>query len=564
MTKEQNYWARVCGRRLSRRQALRLTARAGLGVAGVALLGCATAQAPTSTPPRAPAATPTSRPQPSPTPTLKVPESAAFAYSLDLNSLDTHIDSTRQGTAVHDLTYDGLFRRSRDPGLELIPGLALSHQWIQGKVWEVKLRSGVKFHNGEEFDAETVKFNVERQQNVDFKPRYISDFKDIEGVEVVDKYTVRIHPKAPDPTMPLKFVQSMIVPRKYVQEKGNEIMTTEPVGTGPYKFIKWVKDEYIDLELNPDWWGWKAGGIRAGKPQIKKLRFRPIPAESSRIAMLKTGGVDIIHPISADSLPTLKDVSGSQVLLMKSGFSAWIAISLFEEGSPLRDKRVRQAMNYAVDVDTIIKTLLGGWMSRTYSVVGSAYNGYDPNEKPYPFDPKKAKDLLAAAGYPNGFEVEFHNPDFGHTKQKDFVQAIASYLAEVGIKTKIIPYSGTALFPQPQFTAKKGPTGIFYDSRGTSTLDSDFVLYQNIHPAGPRSWTYYRSAEVEKLLEDARTTLDQEARVRMYRQALKIIKEDAPMIFLWEEPYSFVVNRNTLPAANPRLWLVSLWDYGPA
>ncbi|MBI2304711.1 MAG: hypothetical protein HYU86_08210 [Chloroflexi bacterium] len=560
MTKEQNYWARICRRRLSRRQVLRAAGRAGLGVAGVAL-GCATAQAPTSTPSRAPAATPTSRPQPSPTPTLKVPESAVFSLSGDITSGDTHLDSSRQGIAVQDLVYDGLFRRGRE--MELIPALALSHRWIDGKVWEVKLRQGVKFHNGEEFDAETVKFNVERQQDVDFKPRYITDYKDITGVEVVDKYTARIYPKAPDPTMPLKFVQSLIVPRKYVREKGNKIMTTDPIGTGPYKFIKWVKDEYIDFELNPDWWGWKEGGLRAGKAQIKKLRFRPIPEEGARVAALKTGEVDIFHPVSADSVPSLKAVPGLDVILVKGPSSPHIAISLFEKDSPLQDKRVRQAMNYAVDVDTMIKTILGGWVERQYSAVGSAFNGYDPNEKPYPYDPKKAKELLTAAGYPNGFEIEFHDVDRGHLKQRENVQAIAQYLTAVGIKAKIIPHTSAENWDETQSRARKGPTGIFYSTRGTPTLDSDFVLYQNLHSQGNRNWSYYYNAQMDKLLDDARSTLDEEARVKIYREALKILKEDAPWIFLWQWKMEFAVNRNKLPWVNPRNVQPSLWDYGP-
>ncbi|MBI2305554.1 MAG: hypothetical protein HYU86_12510 [Chloroflexi bacterium] len=564
MREERNYWIDVLQKRLSRRQALRAAAKAGLGMTGITLLGCAAAPAPTPTPAKAPsaAATPTPRPQPSPTPAVTAPASAVLSYAADPTSLDTHLDSTRSGVGIHDLIYDGLFRRGRNPKLDLIPCLALSYRTVDDLTWEFKLRSGVKFHNGEEFNAEVVKFNVERQQDAAFKPRYITDFKDITEVKVMDPLTVRIISKTPDPTMPLKFIQSMVVPMKYVKEKGNAILTTDPVGTGPYRFLKWVKDERIELEANEGWWGWQKGAPWEKSAVIKKLTFRPIPQDAGRIASLRTGEVDIFHPISVEGAKAIKDDPNLEARYVRSASSPWIGISQLEPG-PLRNKQVRQALNYAVDVDTMLKTIMAGTAERQYSAVGPSYMGYDPNRKPYPYDPKKAKELLAAAGYPNGFEVVFDNPERGHPYQKENVQAIAQYLAEVGVKAKIVPHATAEDFSGKAKQAGTGPVGLIYGTRGTSTLDPDFVLYQSFHSQGSENYSYYNNPEFDRLVEEGRRTMDQEKRVPIYRKALELAFDDPAAIYLWQWTYEFGINKKKLPSAQPRLWLMGLYDYGP-
>ncbi|MBI2303155.1 MAG: hypothetical protein HYU86_00205 [Chloroflexi bacterium] len=554
----EGYWTR----RLSRRQALRAAARVGLSATGLALLGCAATPAPTPTKAPSGAATPTPRPQTPPTPAIKAPESAVFSYATDLKTLDSHMSSGRADNDIYDAMYDGLFRRGRDPKLALIPCLALSSRVVDDLTWEFKLRPGVKFHNGEEFNAEVVKFNVERQQDAALKPRYLTDFKDITEVRVVDPLTVRIISKAIDPTVPLKFIQSAIVPMKYVKEKGNEILTTQPVGTGPYRFLKWVKDERIEMEANEGWWGWQPGAPYEKAAVIKKLIFRPIPQEATRVASLKTGDVDIFHPITTEGAKSIKDDPSLEARYVRSGSSPWIRFSQFEPG-PLRDKRVRQALNYAVDVDTMLKTIMGGTAERQYSIMGSSYPGYDPNHKPYPYDPKKAKELLAAAGYPNGFEVEFQNIERGHPYQKENAQAIAQYLTEVGVKTKIVPRSAAEDYERAAMASGKGPVGLTYSTRGTATLDPDFMLYQSFHSKGTENFASYNNPEFDRLVEEGRRTMDQEKRVPIYQKAQDVAFEDPAAIYLWQWTYEFAINKKKLPYAQPRLYLMGFYDYGP-
>ncbi|MBI2305052.1 MAG: ABC transporter substrate-binding protein [Chloroflexi bacterium] len=559
MKKERNYWIDVLQKHLSRRQALRAAARAGLGMTGLALLGCAAAPAPTPTKAPSAAATPKA-PAATPAPAVKAAlEKVVFSYQEDPTSLDTHLDSGRAAVALHDLLYDGLYRWSQE--LKLVPMLAQSHRLIDDLTWEFKLRPGVKFHNGEDFTAEVIRFNVERHQDAAFKSRYISDYNDITKVEVVDRSTVRLVTKAPNPTVPLKFVQSMIAPMQYVKEKGNPALTTQPVGTGAYKFIKWAKDDFIELEANEAYWGWQKGGPFEKAGRIKKLTFRVIPDQSARIGALKTGAIDFFHNISADFYKSVQENPDLDLIENKAATQPFITISELKEG-PLRDKRVRQALNYAVDVETIRKSLLGGVPDRIASFLGSAFElSYDPNLKPYPHDPKKAKDLMAAAGYPDGFEIVFDNAEAGHEKQKEVVQAVADNLGQVGIKAAIKPHARAEDFNATAKKAGNGPVGILYDTAGTSRIDPDFLLWDKIHSKAVRNFGYYSNPTADKLIEDARSTMDPEKRRKMYLELMRLLYDDPPCIFLWQGKYTFAYNKKKLPGLRTVLWMPAFYDY---
>ncbi|MBI2303141.1 MAG: hypothetical protein HYU86_00135 [Chloroflexi bacterium] len=544
MRETRSYWDQVWQRRLSRRRALSLAARTGIGLAGLSLLGCA------------PAA-------PGGTQAAKVPERVTVAYGSDLRTPDPHLEGGITGVGVRDHVYDGLFKMGVN--LDVIPGLAVSHKWLgDGRTWEVKLRKGVKFQNGEPFTGEVVKFNTQRQQDAAFKPNYMSDFTDIEKVEVVDDYTVRVISKEPDPTIPFKYLQSTVVPMKHNQgPRGNKAQAEEPFGTGPYKWVKWVKDDRIELEMNEGWWGWQKGERWEKALKIPKIVFRPIPQPAARLAGLKTGEFDIIYGPLPEAFEELKASAELGLLSVKGSGTPMIKISQFDKASPLRDRRVRQAMNYAVDVDTIIKQIMKGYAERNASAMGSAYFGFDKDLKPYTYDPKKAKELLAQAGYPNGFEVVFDTTGSCYAETKEYTQAIAGYLADVGIKAKLTPHAAAANFAQTAWEKKEGPYGLIEACRGTSSLDVDIIVSQELNSQSNKNYSYYANPEADKLLGEGRSTVDPEKRKAIYKKLLALIKEDAPWIFLFQIPYNWAYNKKKLPDFHPVQWGAHLYNYGP-
>ncbi|MBI2303875.1 MAG: hypothetical protein HYU86_03905 [Chloroflexi bacterium] len=444
-----------------------------------------------------------------------------YAIPSGILNLDTHLDSQLATAIIFPHIYDGLTWRKTNIDPAVSPQLAESFRAVNDTTWEFKLRKGVKFHNGEEFNAEVVKFNIERQQDVNFKPRYITDYADIK-VEIVDPYTARMVTKAPDPILPNKLIQSRIVPMKYIKDNGNAIMLTKPVGAGPFKFIEHVVDERLVVERFDDYWG--------GKAKVKKMTFSLIPQSNSRVAALKTGAADIAFGISPDEAKSLEGMPDMGVSANVGTSGVWIAISLFDKSSPVQDKRVRQAISYAVNTKEMIDKLLGGYANLAPSALQPAYFGNDATLQPYPYDPKKARELLAAAGYPDGFEIIFDFVTGGGyvPREKEFSEAVAGYLAQVGIKTKMVPHLVTEDFANKEFAAKTGPRGLWYFSRGSIIWDADVTTYQNLYSTSPRNWFYYSNKEVDDLLDKGRSTLNQEERKKTYAKALGIIKDDAP------------------------------------
>jgi len=214
---------------------------------------------------------------------LAAPEGqVVIAQGGDPSTLDPHMHAENFTFAVVHNVFDHLVRRFVKQGqLAHEPGLATSWTNVNPTTWEFKLRPGVKFHNGEEFNAEAVKFSIERVLNPDQKARWRWAFADIERVDAVDPLTVRIVTKVPFPTLITNLAFCMpIVPPKYVREKGDTHIATNPVGTGPFKFVRWRKDDALVLEANDSYW--------RGSPKIKTLIFRPIPDESTRVAALAT------------------------------------------------------------------------------------------------------------------------------------------------------------------------------------------------------------------------------------------------------------------------------------
>src|SRR5262249_52883231 len=301
----------------------------------------------------------------------------AIAQGIDAEFLDVQMTNNIVTLIINTSIYDTLF--TRDKQLQLVPALALSHKLVSDKVWEVRLRQGVKFHNGEPFDANAVKFSFERIYRPDFKSPQKGWFSTIDHVEIVDPFTVRFHTKVPDPAMPARMSLMYQLPPKYVAQVGDVQANLKPVGTGPFKFVEWTKNDRIVVEANDAHW--------SGKPAVHRATWKPIPELGARIAALQTGQADLIVNVPPDQLQALAATKSVRVEKMPSCRIIYFGIAQIKGGA-LADRRVRQAINHAVDVQGIIDSVLLGNGKRINSSMPPNVWGYDPSIPLYDYNPK--------------------------------------------------------------------------------------------------------------------------------------------------------------------------------
>src|SRR4030095_14979713 len=325
-----------------------------------------------------------------------------IVYSLqsDIDSWDPPASVLREAIILGYHAFDHLATRdlkTRRVG----PNLATSWKALDDTSWEVKLRQGVKFHDGTPFTAKDVKATFDRVLNPELKLTARGNHAKIKSVEVVDDLTARFKTDGPYPLFVERLTAQVMQSEKVIKEKGHEWMQDNPVGTGPYKLQKWSKKQEHLLVRNDDYWG--------PKPAFKYVRVRIIPEQATQIAELMSGGVDIIKAVPPDQMDVIN--KSGQAHTSTSPILRTAFLQLDQAGRagphPFQDQRVRQAANMAVDIDSIIKHVINGLGDRTATTVNPMAFGFDPSVKPYKQDVAQAKKLLAEAGFPNGFEVGF-------------------------------------------------------------------------------------------------------------------------------------------------------------
>ncbi len=312
------------------------------------------------------------------------------------------------------------------PDMAVKPMLAERWENVNPNTWRFHIRHGVKFHNGDPLTAEDVKFTIDlglankgSTQNSYLGPT--------ESVRVVDPYTVELVTKTPFPPLLTNISRLHIVPRAYAKI-GAETFSSKPIGTGPYRFVDWQRGQRITLEANPDYWG--------GAPTPKRLVFRFIADPSTRAAELKAGGVDII---TGPPVAQLKELASGDTAIVTVPAVRVIAYPINTLQKPLGDVRVRRALNLAVDRGTIVKTLLQGYGKPTGQPFIPGWLGYDPDIKPFAYDPAQAKKLLAEAGYPSGFDLTWNISTGVFLADKEIAEAASAMLGQVGVRVRLVP-----------------------------------------------------------------------------------------------------------------------------
>jgi peptide/nickel transport system substrate-binding protein len=418
---------------------------------------------------------------------------------------------------------------------ELKPGLATSWKMSpDGKEIEFTLRKGVTFHSGDPMTVKDVEFSFERGRAKN--PTVKTRLKSVESFEITDDYHFKLHFKAPDVT----FIPNRgfaVVSKSYYDRVGEDEFVKRPLGSsGPYKFLRSVPGESVDIERFEDYWG--------EKPSVKEARFIFVPEDTTRLAKLQTGEVDIINGCPYPSVKYVEKSPGLKIIKFPADHpTCQIVFSTRNPKTPWHDRRVRLAMAYAIDCDAIIKNVLFGIPTR-WAFLAPYELGYDPNFKFYPYDPKKARELLAEAGYPKGFDLKLYWQITGwYPMSREVTEAIASYFEAVGIRTKLIGEEYIAALAR--FKASKGPDAEFVVYRGHGRAGGpDPSYFLDLFLSGDGGYSLYYNPELDKVIAEAKATVNDAKRAEVIKRAGRIIEEDVPAIVIFNMVPVYAMKKN--------------------
>jgi peptide/nickel transport system substrate-binding protein len=467
------------------------------------------------------------------------------ALSQAPTSLDPADHRSRLSETVIRNMFDGLVTRDTRSGVHL--ELAEEMNWLDEKTLEVKLRQGVKFHDGTEMTADDVVFTFDRiiQENaIEYPEPHTSPRKGLiaplESVEKVDDYTVIFNFSGVWPPAMQLLVHQQIVPKAYLEEVGTEGFISHPIGTGPFKFVEGQLDDQIVLERFDDYWGGAPDLEPIGPACVEKVIFRIIPEASTRVAALLAGEVDIIQSVPSELIDTLAQTPGIQVKTAPGTQPQWLQLNV---ANPLfQDVGVRQALNYAVDKDLIVDAVYGG---RAVPLPGplSPFNNFvNKALSPYPYDPDKALELLAEAGWTDSDGdgiLDKGGQPFAFTIDtledwRPLAEGVASMYREIGIDASVRFWEYSVVKPQLLACERQS----YLDDWGDSAFDpvghfeAKWHTYIEGETYGRGNFMCYSNEQVDELIKAGETEADPAQRQEIYDEAQEIVYTEAPAVFL--------------------------------
>jgi len=473
-----------------------------------------------------------------------------LALSRDPSTMDPQAHGEGFTDQVHIHIFDGLLYQSStnpDPKTRIQPQLATASRLLNPTTWRFTLRPNVKFHDGSPFTAEDVKFTFDRLLDPAAKLPVAIAFPTLKEVRVVDPLTVDFVTKAPDPIFLVRMSTygNLILSKRHFEKVGPETFAREPIGTGPYRLVRRVKDQEVVLEAFKDYWG--------GERQVKRLVFKTIPDMATRVAAIQTGAVDIIGEggIPPAFIAQLEHDPNVRLSYARGG-STNLHIGLeTRKGSPLSDRRVRLAIAYSLDIDTIVKNVLGGRAQRTAALVTPYTVGYDASLKPISFNPAMAKKLLAEAGYPSGVEVVFNSSGGRYANEREVVEALAAQMQAVGINAKV-NYMEWGAYMAKRRDAMTGHDMLMLGWSTGGKMDADTQLYAILKCEAP--FSNFCDPELDKLLVATTTEMDPAGRNRLWSQVQQYIQASVPIVPLYAVDAVFAINKRVENFEAP-------WDY---
>jgi peptide/nickel transport system substrate-binding protein len=463
-------------------------------------------------------------------------------------TLDSHQTSDYNSSRAAYGLYDSLLR-FKEESTEVEPGLAESWEISEdGLVYTLNLRQGIMFHDGTPFNAEAAKFNIDRQIDPDHPAHATGEFPyaeftwgTVESVEAVDEYTLQFtlkEPFAPFLNHLAMHPAAMLSPAA-IETFGADI-SNNPVGTGPFKFVSWTPGVEIVLERNPDYW--------RGAPHLDQVIYRPIIEDQSRLTELEAGGINFMVNIPPDDLSRLREDPNFTVIEQPGMHTWWVAFNQSKE--PFNNTLVRQAMNHAVNKQAIVENLLQGTGVAAINPLPPVVWSYTDEVQQYDYNPERAKELLAEAGYPDGFTCSFWVPESGSGMQQPVAMgtAIQADLKAVGIDCEIQTFEWGTYLDKVIVPPEQAEYDLFQMSWIGDNGDPDNHLYILLSgeqwPPNGYNMGFYKNDELDAVLQEARTTLDRDARTELYQQAQQLIAEDPPWIIVDHETQIVVMDKS--------------------
>lgn len=461
----------------------------------------------------------------------KADDTLHIAFSKELEHLDPYFNTAREGALMAAAVWDGLLYR--DPKTNHYLGnLATGWSWENPTTLELILRQGVTFHNGEPFDADDVVYTL----NYEIDPRnqaqntFAVDW--IDSVEKIDQFRVRIHTKDPFPAA-LEYLAGPVIiqPSDYYAKVGPAGVAALPIGTGPYKVVSVDPGKHFVLKRNDNYFA-------AAKPKakIENIDIRTIPDANTQMAELLNGGIDMVWQVPSDQAQTMEHLNTFQVInapTMRIGYISMDAAGRSGADNPMTKLKVRQAVNHAINRKGIVDAMIKGTTQVINSACAPMQFGCDGDVTSYAYDPAKAKALLAEAGYPKGFDVDFYA-----YRDRPLAEAMIGMLAKVGIKADLhyMPYAALR-----EKRLKEGGAMSFLTWGSNSLADASASTSYFFTLTGEDD---ARDPEVADLLNTADKTTDTADRKMLYSKALSIIANKAYFVPLWLYSTNYILAKD--------------------
>ncbi|MFZ4479840.1 MAG: glutathione ABC transporter substrate-binding protein GsiB [Rhodoferax sp.] len=468
------------------------------------------------------------------TATLATPAFAAkdvvIAVASTFTTMDPYDANDTLSQAVVKSFYQGLY--GFDHTMKMVPVLAESHEVTKdGLVYTMKLKQGIKFHDGSDFNAAAAKVNFDRVTNPENKLKRYNLYKNIAKTEVVDPYTVRFTLK--EQFSP--FINSLAHPSAVMISptalaKLGKGIAQAPVGTGPFKFVEWKQTDYMKVEKFAGYW-------RKGYPKVDTITWRPVVDNNTRAAIMQTGEAHFTFPVPYEQAEVLKTKPAIELTAAPSIVHRYLSMNVLQK--PFDNVKVREAINYAINKEALIKVAFSGYAIPAEGVLPNGVE-YAVKLGPWPYDPAKARELLKEAGYPNGFESTIWSA-YNHTTAQKVIQFLQQQLGQVGIKVQVQALEAGQRVEKVESAQDPAtaPVRMYYVGWSSSTGEADWamrpLLASESFPPKMFNTAYYKNDAVDADIAKALNTTSAAEKTKLYTDAQQRIWKDAPWAFLATE-----------------------------
>jgi len=459
---------------------------------------------------------------------------------VDATTLDPimHTDSPT-GTIEYQI-FDTLLKRNED--MQITTNIATDYKNISETKWEFTIRDDVYFHDGEKLEVEDIIYSIERILNDELNSPRKGYYDSIISIEESADSKLIIETESANPILLSRLAELRIVPKQYIENVGNQEFAIKPIGSGPYKFQSWVKDEAITLIKNESYWDSVA--------EIDKVIFKPVPETSSRIMSLQAGQADIITNVPPHQIEEIED--NEKLEIAKVDSTRFIMLSFTMTNENVKDKRVREAINLAIDKESIINNILSDNATLSNQPVCNFDLGYNPNIESIEYNQEKARNLLEESGKED-LELLFYSPTGRYLMDKEVAEAIKASLEEVGIKVKL-QFVDWGSYVSSIISGEIN-ADLWLIGWGSSTFDAGTTLKQWLHTS--QTMSQYRvdeqkNQQIDQAIDLGLSTVDDSLRESIYHEIISEISKDIPFVNLYQQQniYAKVKNIDWTPRSD--------------